>query len=597
MTKMPSFTEALPLYLLAITAATLLIQVLDISLKSDTPLQNFKCGKAYARLLSWIIYLVSLSGAILAWLTSAKIHMLYVFYVLAPLIPATLLLFQWRCGEIPIAIASLLLWYFMIEVPPAPRDLLFIVENVHMARTMVFHGAWIPEKAHNAAYALFPTTAFVQTTLSLITGIPWYSYLAITPIFIAWAISLGITVHLFVRTINPESSNEKLLPLVLLALTPQVYLFGHAYQIPAMIMWLISVTFFTRFANKSRSLSDAFLSILVFVAAVITHPSSIVALGYIFVYFFVIKFLSRQFKFVSTELKNFDKHVLTFLAAFSAIFVIRAVYDIWYSAYVLRIGLGGVYNLIDFIFGYETPSKASASIYDVSGIPFHQAYTWALVTGLALGKVLCDLAFRRSVNPNELSGVLTAMIFAGLGFTWGALVRGVSSQLYRSAYVSFVFFIPAATALSPRLRSSVARYILLLIIVVGTITILTDPEVSLVGSLRSRGVPLSIVDIQSSPSDIIQAFIIVDRVGDLNILNHMGLYSPIQLEYVRITAYGKTIPQIYNPLADAIYKVLYIRGFTKGDSPEYTPYIVAQTQLNAVRHSVVYNSFKYYCLI
>jgi len=595
---MLSFTRALPLFLIVVTAVSLLVQVFDKLLKNNMPLQNSECSKAYARWLSWIIYLASLSGAILAWLTLAKIHVLYVFYVLAPLIPATLLLLRWECGKIPVAIASLLLWYFMVEVPPVPRDFLFIVENVHMAKTMVLQGAWIPEAAHNAAYAFFPTTAFVQTALSLITGVPWYSYLAVAPVFVAWMVSLGIIVLLFTRVVSLETNDEKLMPLILLALTPQVYLFGHSYQIPAMIMWLTSILFFARFTSKSSSLSDAFVSILTFAVAIITHPSSIVALGYLFIYFFVIRFLSGQFKSIYVESRNLNsRRILVFLAAFSMIFATRVVYDVWYSVYVFHLGLSSIYNLIDFIFGHEVPSETPASIYDVSSTPFYQAYTWALVAGLALGKTLYDLVFRKSMNSNELSSILTAIIFTGLGFTWGALVRGVSSQIYRSTYVSLVFFIPAATALGSKLKSRIARYILLLMIVAASIIILTDPEVSLIGSLRSRGVPLSIVDIQSSPSDIIQASIIVDGVEDLNILNSIGLYSPIQLEYGRVTAYGKTITQIYNPLADAIYKVLYIKGLTKGDNPEYMPHIVAQAQFNATRLNIVYNSFKYYCSI
>jgi len=599
---MLSFTKALPLFLLVVTAVSLLIQVLDKSSKNNVSLQNSKCSNAYVRLLLYIMYLVSLFGVILAWFTLAKIQTLYVFYILTPLIPTVLLLLKWKCDKTSMSIASLMLWYIMIGIPPMPKDSLFIVEGIHMVRTIVLNGMWIPEEAHNPAYALFPTVASVQAILSLVTGTPWYNYFASAPMFIAWAVSLGVLIYLFTRTLHPDANNEKLLPLIFLALTPQLYLFGYlfsfSYQIPAMIIWLISVVFFVRYVNGSKSLRDLLLSILTLVTATLTHPSTVVALGYIFTYFFA-RSLSKRIRFILTNSENFNnKPIQMYLLTSSIIFVVRAVYDIWYVSYVLGYGLSGIYRLINFMIGYEEPSVVWApSIYDVGNVLFYQAYAWTLVAGLALGKALYDLASRRSISLNEFSSIFTAVFFTSLGFIWGALARGVTSQLYRSTYVSFVFFIPVAVALGSKLKSSTARYILLLMIVVASITILTDPEVSLVGRLLSRGIPPSIMDIQSSSSDIIQASIIIDRVGDPYFLNHIGLYSRIQLEYERLTAYGKMIKQVYNPMADAIYKVLYIRGFTKKDFPIYMPYIVTQTQLNASKFNIVYNSFKYYCLI
>jgi len=594
---MLSFTKALPLFLLIVVAVSILIQIIDRSKKSSVGFQNSKCNKAYIKGLAWAMYSISLLGAVLAWLTLAKVHMLYLFYVLAPLVPATLLLLEWRCGKISMAIASLILWYFMLEVPPIPRDFLFIVENVHMTRTMIFYGMWIPEKAHNTAYALFPTIAFTHAALSMITGMPWYNYFAIAPIFLAWTISLSVLTHLFVRTTsNSNISIKTSLTLILLTLIPQIYIFGHAYQIPAMIMWLISIIFFIRFTLHSNSLAEAFLSILTFTAAIITHPSSIVALGYMLAFSFVI-FLSGQFRIISTSPKRYsNKRISSLLATLFTVFVVRAIYDTWYAVYVGQLGLSGITELIDFMLGYEkTYEMLAPSIYDVSGIPFYYAYTWALIPGLALGKTLYDLAFKKKLELYELSYILTATIFVGLGFLWGAIIRGVTSQLYRASYVAFVFFIPVAVALGSGLRSKEARGILLLMIVVASAVILRDPEISLVGRLESRGIPLNIVDIQSDPSNIIQASIIVSRVEELGTLDYIGLYSTTQLKYGRITAYGKVLTQMYNPLADAMYKVLYIKGFTAKDAPQHMPYIMTQPDIS--KSSIIYNSFVHYCLI
>jgi len=599
---MLSFTTALPLFLLAVTVTTLFIQILDKPLKNNTSPRINKCDETYVKRLSWVIYLISLSGAIFAWFTLAKVHMLYVFYVLAPLIPTVLLLFQWKCGKIPLIIATLWLWYFMLEIPPIFKDYLFISEGVHMVRSIVFDGMFTPEKAHNSAYALFPTVAFMQATLSLVTGIPWYSYFAVAPMLIAWALSLGLLIYPFTREIQPETSNEKSLPTIFLALTPQIYLFGIlftlSYQIPAMIIWLITILFFMKYINKSKSLEDLLLSILTFIAAILTHPSSIVALGYIFIYFFII-ILSKKTRFTPTSSEKFNnKKIQMIIAIFTLIFAIRVIYDVLYITYVLKLGSHGIRRLIDFMFGYEEPSiVASPSIYDASGIPFYQAYTWSLTAGIALGKILYDFAFKKSINVNELSSILTAIIFTGFGFIWGVLVRGVSTQLYRSAYVTFVLYIPVAVALSSRLRSRVARGFFLLMIILASTMILTDPVASLTGRFESRGIPPSVVDVWSSSSDITQASIIIDKVKDLSLLDSIGLYSIVQLEYERVTAYGRTIHEIYNPIADAIYKLLYIKGFTKKDKPIYMPYIVTQTQFNTSKFSIVYNSVKYYLCI
>jgi len=109
--------------------------------------------------------------------------------------------------------------------------------------------------------------------------------------------------------------------------------------------------------------------------------------------------------------------------------------------------------------------------------------------------------------------------------------------------------------------------VVLAVFVVSSFLALRDPEISIIYKLRARGIPSEVLYMRSTQGDITKANIIIDFVKDVNIINSLAFYSSSFILFERVTTRGYSIPMTYTKLSDAMYKVLYIHGYTVRDSP------------------------------
>ena len=168
--------------------------------------------------------------------------------------------------------ATVLLWHLLLLGLIMPPDLLSITEGIHMTRTMVIYGKWIPELAHNPSYNPFPTTAFLRLTLSYITGIPWFSWFVTYIMLLITTLAFDLAVH-SLTLITTSSHNTAIFAVIIGALTPYLVVTGHTYQVPATIMWLLSIAILIKTLERPRK-KDFIPIILLYVVAILTHTTA-----------------------------------------------------------------------------------------------------------------------------------------------------------------------------------------------------------------------------------------------------------------------------------------------------------------------------------
>jgi hypothetical protein len=89
----------------------------------------------------------------------------------------------------------------------------------------------------------------------------------------------------------------------------------------------------------------------------------------------------------------------------------------------------------------------------------------------------------------------------------------------------------------------------------------------------------------------VKANITVDLLNKIEILNDLMLFSKYSLWFERLTTYGRRIPMFYGKFSDALYKVLYIRGCTRGDAPIVDINVADPSMLTAsiANYSIIVN--------
>jgi len=91
-------------------------------------------------------------------------------------------------------------------------------------------------------------------------------------------------------------------------------------------------------------------------------------------------------------------------------------------------------------------------LYDYAGVPFYQAFLWTLTASSASALILHYL-LKKHKDTILLSLFLAGALFITLGYAMATFTIA-STQLYRSAYVAFSFFIPLASIAVDKIISS-----------------------------------------------------------------------------------------------------------------------------------------------
>jgi hypothetical protein len=453
---------------------------------------------------------------------------------------------------------------------------------------MVIYGKWLPELAHNPSYNPFPTMAFLRATLSYTTGIPWFSWFIAYTMLLITTLAFDLAVYsLALRATS--SHNTAILAVIISALTPYLVVTGHAYQVPATIMWLLSIAILIKTLERPRK-TDFIPIILLYVAAILTHATAYVVI----VFPLMLALLKLVFERKGVNLK-IPPLVTTAIIIFLALGIFRVAYEELYAKYVYSLGYSGVEGLITRLLTLFTGEESigfKLSLYDYKGIPFYQAFLWALTASSATAIVAYNV-LRNSIDIIMLTFFVAGALFVGLGYL-SAILTAVSTQLYRGAYVAFSFFIPlAAEAIRRVINSRKGSLALIIVFILAFSSFLAtrDPEISPLYRLKSRDIPEEALTMVATQSDIVKANITANLVGEIKDFNDLMFFSKYSLRFERLTTYGGHIAMVYSRFGDALYKMLYIRGCTIGDAPMANINVVDPSNLSisVANYSIVIN--------
>ena len=579
-----TFSRAIPVFFAIQTLLFLLLLIASEKKankkRNPTPLKELST-------VVILLYVILIAGNILVVLGEIG----YIFQTVIVVITPTLVMILLATGFKPkLMFTILFLWHLLLLDLTMPPDLLSITEGVHMTRTMIIYSKWIPELAHNPSYNPFPTMAFLRAALSYATGIPWFSWFVAYIILLITTLAFDSVIYSLTLGLT-SSSSSAILAVIISALTPYLVVTGHAYQVPATIMWLLSIAILIKTLREPKK-EDFILIILLYVAAILTHATAYVVM--IFPLMLIILKLIFERKEMNLKIHPVMKAVTLI---FLTLGIFRIAYEELYAKYVHNLGYSGIESLVGKLLTLLTLSSEEEgiglkfSLYDYSGIPFYQAFLWALTASLATAITIYNM-LRKRINIVILTSFISGALFIGLGYLSATLV--VSTQLYRGTYVAFSFLIPLAAETIRKVINSRKRSLALIVVFIlifSSFLATRDPEISPLYKLKSRGIPEKVLDMAATQSDIVKADIIINSVNEIEVFNNLAFYSKYSLRFERLTTYGGSIPMFYSRLSDALYKALYIRGYTIKDAPIANINIVDLSKLSTftANYSIVIN--------
>jgi len=577
-----TFSRAIPVFFAIQTLVFLLLLIASEKNHKNTKPNTPK--KASSIIV--ILYTILIASNILLLL--GKIN--YIFQtIIVTIAPAVIVLLLAMESVPKLMFSIVLLWHMLLLGITMPPDLLSITEGVHMTRTMIMYGRWIPELAHNPSYNPFPTMAFLRAALSYITGIPWYSWFVAYIMLLITTLVFDLAIYGLTLRIT-SSHNTAILAIIIAALTPYLVVTSHAYQVPATIMWVLSIAVLMKTLEKPK-VADFIPIILLYVAAILTHATAYVAM--VFPLMLVLLKLVFERKEKNLKIHSIMKIVII---AFLTLGIFRVAYEESYAKYVYSLGYGGGVNalitkLLTLFAGKESIGF-KLSLYDYSGTPFYQAFLWAFTASLATAIIVYNM-LRNRIDIIMLTLFVVGALFIGLGYLL-AILTAVSTQLYRGSYVAFSFFIPLVAEAVERIINSRKRtlaLIIMLILVFSSFLATRDPEISPLYHLKSRGIPEEALTMSATQSDIVEANITINLVNEIKVFNDLMLFSKYSLRLEMLTTYGGHITMIYNRFGDALYKMLYIYGYTTGDIPIANINVVDPSKLSIsiANYSIVIN--------
>jgi hypothetical protein len=544
-----------------------------------------------------LLYIILIAGNLLVILGKINYTFQTIIVVTVPLVLMTLSV---ACPKAKLMFVLTILWHMLLissartlNLPLTTQgfslgfamttDLISIYEGSHMTRTMIMYGRWIPELAHNPSYNPFPTIAFLHATLSNITGIPWFSWFVIYILLLITLLAFDLVIYDLTLTIT-SSHTAAIFAVIVGALTPYLVVTGQAYQISASIMGFLSITIFIKTLTEPRR-ANLISIMLLYVTAILTHASAYIVMTFPLILTLLRLLLERRET-------SFKVHpiVKNIIILFLVLGIFRIAYEELYAKYVYNLGYSGITSLMNrllALFTEEESIRLKLSLYDYSGIPFYQAFLWVLTASLATATIIHSILKKR-INAITLAFFISGALFIGLGYLLATLTA-VSTQLYRGAYVAFSFFIPLATEATERIVNSRKKSLALIVVFIlafSSFLATRDPEISPLYKLKSRGIPEEALTMAVTQSDIVKANITTNLVNEIKVFNDLMLFSKYSLRFERFSTYGRHITMIYSRFSDALYKALYIRGYTIGDAP-----IVNINVVDPSKHSISIASY------
>jgi len=518
----------------------------------------FKIPPIVSAITVKVLYILLIIGVLATTFMNSRHTLLYNSLIV--LTPPILVLLAASNSLSKLTLATAIMWHYMLVAPEIEGDFISVTEGTHMTRTMIFYGRWLPELAHNPSYNPFPTMAFIRAALSLLTGLPWYNWITSLSTLIAVLVTFDLAIYIF-SSKTCSDSRVGILAVIVFALTPYLLVTSHAYQVPATLLWFLSAYMFVQMLRSFQH-KYSILIILFFVSAVLTHPTAYIEM-ILPVSFLLVRYLGSIINLKHSEGRY--SHVKTVAVAFIVIGLTRFAFVVSYEHYVGGMFFNTIRDLIVKIFlGEETEIKPT--LYEYGGVPFYQAFLWSLTASLACALIIQSF-LKRSMNPVLLSLFLTTSIFIGLGYLTALIIRS-TTQIHRGSYVAFTLLVPLAALAMKKIMDSKSKPLVIalsLIILLAACLALNDPELSPSTAKKVRGIPVG--NEGGSIEDLIKVSYITSFAKDLRVISDIALYSENTVVYERITFHGEKMKMVYSKIGDALYKTLYINGYTLGDKP------------------------------
>lgn len=578
-----TFTRAIILFFVIQTL--LYFFLLKISVNDRPPKHVDKC---FSPKIINIAYVIVIFGTLLTILTGFRNTYLYrIIILILPII----VLYSIKCNVMsPRLISTLIMWHLMIIIPSISPSLISITEGVHMTRDMIFYGKWIPEYAHNPSYNPFPTMAYIRAILAETTGMSWYNWY----IYLIIIFYILIVYDFSMYALTAKLTNNKIIgiiTIIFIALTPYIVITSHAYQIPANALWLLNLYIILRIIGHGRQ-EDFVTSTLLFSAAILTHPTSYIVILFPIILLLIIHIQGiRRFSSNFVVNYNFKKNIFLLLVMYLILGLLRSAFEAGFVNYVGESAIISIKNLIFRVLNLQSSinSLEHMPLYDYGGVPPYQAFLWSLAASIATALLLFKL-LKRNINIIELAMFITSTIFISAGYIFGVYVRNLpTSAVYRGTYVAFSLLIPFTGIFAYSIIKKRYYIILIMIIILASSLALNDPEISPIASAKVRGIPVDALKIEAHPSDIQQANTLLHLMKDPLVIKKLLLFSYNSITYIQKTALKGEHIVVKSGLSDALYKILYIHGYTVRDRPIVN--INSTDNYNQIyKSSIIFNS-------
>jgi hypothetical protein len=377
-------------------------------------------------------------------------------------------------GPSGLALASLILWHLMMYSGKAPAIDVAIGEGSEMVREMRLNDHWQFRWAHNPSYNPLPTVAFLQATLSRLTGANWYSYWLGQAVFLAILVAYDLAVYALAYAVTRDG-RASLLSIPLVALTPETPIHQHPYQWGGNALVLIATALFLRAAGGEGARESLLAIAILFAGAILAHPTALsfpLLLASFLLILPLVRALPRPLRdralAAEREMRRLARFALITIIITTAAFMLRALLTPGYAEYIypaVRGALDGLANLARKLLSLSglpsPPGEAGGAVhvplYERAGVPWIRAYAWSYALAVATAYMLHAL-IRGRASLAELVLYATSAFFISAAYILYGLIKWTQFYwLNRTVYVFMPLVYPLAAKALVRILDGLKR--------------------------------------------------------------------------------------------------------------------------------------------
>jgi hypothetical protein len=350
-------------------------------------------------------------------------------------------------GPSGLALGSFVLWHLMMYSDRAPAIDVAVGEGSGMVREMSLNDHWRFEWAHNPSYNPLPTVAFLQATLSRITGMNWYSYCLGQVVFLPALVAYDLAIYALTYVVTKDR-RVALMSIPLVAITPETPIHQHPYQWSGNALVIMASALLVRAIEGERPGVNFMAIMLLFTGAILAH---VTGLSYIFLLtsLLLVAVLRRLPRKRSLSASLNARWLARISGVLLVVLLARSVYTQGYLEYVYP-SMASIYqglaNLIREFFmpSGEMGGAVHVPLYERAGVPWIQAYAWSYALAVATAYVLYFL-IRGRARLVEVALYITCALFLSIAYLgYGLFGLRQFYPLNRTTYVFIPLIYPLA---------------------------------------------------------------------------------------------------------------------------------------------------------